>query len=106
LNNNIKTAVRYHQAGQFQQAESLYNQILKEDPDHADALHLLGVIARQRGEYDLAVELINKAIAKNSSVFIYHNNLGNAFKAIGRLNDAVECYEEALHLKPDYALAH
>ena len=99
MNNNIKTAVRYHQAGQFQQAESLYNQILQEDPGHADALHLLGVIARQRGEYDLAVELITKAIAKNSSVFIYHNNLGNAFKDLGRFDDAVECYEKALRIR-------
>jgi len=106
LNNNIKTAVRYHQAGQFQQAESLYNQILQEDPGHADALHLLGVIARQRGEYDLAVELITKAIAKNSSVFIYHNNLGNAFKDLGRLDDAVECYEKALRLRPNFPEAY
>ena len=106
MTNNLKTAVRYHQAGQFQQAESLYNQILQEDPGHADALHLLGVIARQRGEYDLAVELITRAIGKNSSVFIYHNNLGNAFKDLGRLDSAVECYEEALRIRPDYAVAH
>lgn len=106
MDNNIKNAVRYHQAGQFQQAELLYNQILQEDPDHADALHLLGVIARQRGEYDLAVKLIAKAIAKNSSILMYHNNLGNAFKDLGRLDAAVECYEEALCLRPDYASAH
>ena len=106
LNDNLKIAIQFHQAGQLRQAEVIYNQILQEYPDHADALHLLGVIARQRGEYESSVELITKAIAKNGSVFIYHNNLGNAFRDMGRLDAASRCYEKALLLRSDYAEPH
>ena len=35
-----------------------------------------------------------------------HNNLGNAFKEQGKLDEAVACYRRALELKPDYAEAH
>ena len=42
-------AVRHHQAGHLQQAEQLYRQILAQQPGHADALHMLGLIAHQLG---------------------------------------------------------
>ena len=35
-----------------------------------------------------------------------HNNLGNAFKDRGKLDEAAACYRRALELKPDYAEAH
>ena len=35
-----------------------------------------------------------------------HNNLGNAWKDQGKLDEAVACYQRALLLKPDYAAAH
>jgi Flp pilus assembly protein TadD len=38
-----------HQAGRLNEAEGLYRQILAVDPNHADGLHLLGVMAHQRG---------------------------------------------------------
>ena len=56
-------AVQHHQAGRFAQAEALYRQILAHQPNHADGLHLLGVIAAQNGRHDAAVDLFRKAIA-------------------------------------------
>ena len=35
-----------------------------------------------------------------------HNNLGNALKEQGKLDEAVACYRRALELKPDFAEAH
>ena len=46
----IKSALQLHQAGRLDQAESAYKQILKTDPEHPDALHLLGMVAYQRGK--------------------------------------------------------
>jgi predicted O-linked N-acetylglucosamine transferase (SPINDLY family) len=98
----IDNAIRYHQDGNIQQAEVLYRQIIQEDPDNADALHLLGLIAYQKGESRVAVELIEKAIAINDSSAMYHSNLGNVQKEIGEVYVAIEHYEKALSLKPDF----
>jgi len=35
-----------------------------------------------------------------------HNNLGMALVQLGRVQDAIGHYEQALRIKPDYAMAH
>ena len=102
----IKIAIEHHQSGRFPQAEVIYRQILQVEPNHSDALHLLGMIAHQVGKTELAVEFIDKAIAANPSISIYYNNLGRALHDAGRFDDAVSSYRKALVLKPDFAEAH
>jgi protein O-GlcNAc transferase len=99
-------ALRHHQAGRLSEAERLYRQILLADPQHADALHFLGVLAHQAGRNESAVDLIGKAIAQNGRVPAFHNNLGNALKALDRFEEAVACYRRALALKPDLFTAY
>jgi protein O-GlcNAc transferase len=102
----LAAAMRCHQGGRFVEAERLYEQILQSAPRHADALHLLGVLAHQTGRHDTAAVFIGKAIAENARVPAFHNNLGNALKAQGRLDDADRSYQSALALNPDYFEAH
>jgi protein O-GlcNAc transferase len=99
-------ALRHHQAGRLSEAEQLYRQILLADPHHADALHFLGVLALQAGRNESAVDLIDKALAQNGRVPAFHNNLGNALKALGRFEEAVISYQRALTLKPDLFTAY
>jgi len=61
----FELALRHHQAGQLQQAEHIYRQILAQQPKHADALHFLGLIAHQAGRHDMAVDLIRQSVAVN-----------------------------------------
>ena len=52
--------LQHHQAGRLQAAEQIYRQILAVEPNHADAIHLLGVIAHQvRQDHAIAVEYID-----------------------------------------------
>ena len=95
-------AMGHHQAGRLIEAERLYLQILQADPHHADALHFLGVLAHQIGRNDLAVDLIGKAIAQNAQVPAFHNNLGNALKAQGKLQEAAASYAGALVHKSNH----
>src|SRR5689334_19181609 len=102
----LEQAVRLHQAGETARAEALYREVLQTRPQHADALHLLGVIALQNGQHPRAVELISQAIAVNSKVPVYHLNRANAMRAAGRLDDAIAGYQDAIRLKPDFAEGH
>ena len=63
----LQQAIPLYQAGQLQQAEQICQQILKDFPQHADALHLLGVIAHQVGDYRIATSLIAQAIEIDSN---------------------------------------
>ena len=105
VQNLLAAATGHHQAGRLNDAEQLYRRILQADPLHADALHLLGVLAHQVGRNDDAVALIEKAIAQNGGVAAFHNNRGNALKALGRLDAAAAAYRRALALKPDHVEA-
>jgi len=102
----MNLAIGHHQAGRLAEAEALYRQILVQQPDHADALHLLGVVAHQMQKNQVAVELINRAIAVDPSIAMYHNNLGSALSATGQPEQAARAYREAIRLQPDYAEAH
>jgi tetratricopeptide (TPR) repeat protein len=102
----LAIAVQHHQAGRLQAAEQIYRQILAVEPNHVDALHLLGVLAFQVGRHEAAAEYIGRAIGLNGTIAAFHSNLGNVLKAQGKLDGAVICYRRALELKPDYAEAH
>jgi tetratricopeptide (TPR) repeat protein len=96
-------AVQHHRAGGLREAEQLYRQILALQPEHADALHHLGLVAHRTGQIVSAVDLIRRAIALNPNLFGAHNNLGNALRDMGRLHEAMAAYQQAIALRPDYA---
>jgi predicted O-linked N-acetylglucosamine transferase (SPINDLY family) len=102
----LQMALEHHQAGRLHQAQQIYQQILETEPRHADALHLLGVVAHQGGQYDTAIDLISRAIASNPSVPAFHNNLGEAYRGKHRLPEAMASYQQALRLNPAYGDAH
>ncbi len=77
---DLSEGVRHHNAGRLDEAEAMYRRVLKAHPDNADALHLLGVAARQAGRHDVAVDLIQRAIARNGRNPSYHANLGTALE--------------------------
>ncbi|OEJ68018.1 hypothetical protein BEN30_07050 [Magnetovibrio blakemorei] len=105
LQRTLNTAIQQHQAGDLRAAKTSYEQILKADPTHPAALHLLGVLAHQMGKGEIAIELISKAIHHMPGVCEMHFNLGYALKGAGKLEDALTQYRLAINLKPDYVEA-
>jgi hypothetical protein len=49
MHDDFPTAFDHHRHGRLNQAAQLYRAILAHDPQHCDALHLLGVVAYQQG---------------------------------------------------------
>ena len=91
----LAIAIQHHQSGRLQAAEQIYRQILAVDPNQADAIHLLGVIAFQSGNHQLAVQLNRRTIQLQGNAAFYHNNLGEAYRAMGQLAKATACYRRA-----------
>src|ERR1041385_48992 len=95
LQTEIDRAVRHHARGELDEAESIYRQILAHDPNHAHALHLLGIVAHQRGDQAGALSLVERAIAINGAVGDFYNTRGEIYRAMGRIDDALEQYRLA-----------
>jgi predicted O-linked N-acetylglucosamine transferase (SPINDLY family) len=106
LQQQFESGVSHHQAGRLVEAERFYRQVLALQPDHAEALHLLGMLAAQAGRLDVAVELIRRAIRIRPDFVNAHYNLGLALQDKGQLGEAVTSYRQAIQLQPDYAEAH
>lgn len=102
LERRFEEALALHQAGDFSEAQKRYRQILRKQPSHAHALHLLGVIDLQRKHFADALALIERAIALNPRNPGFYSNRANALQQLNRLEDAVDSYDQALALKPDY----
>jgi tetratricopeptide (TPR) repeat protein/2-polyprenyl-3-methyl-5-hydroxy-6-metoxy-1,4-benzoquinol methylase len=99
-------AVGHHRSGRLAEAESLYRDSLALDPNHADSLNCLGILAHQCGQNDAALELIARAISLQERNPQFHYNIALVLAASGRMDDAVSHNRRAIALKPDYTDAH
>lgn len=61
----LNRAMQLHRRGDIGSAAQIYRQIVDHEPANADAWQLLGVIARQTGKHDLALQLLSTALQHN-----------------------------------------
>ena len=101
----FSAGLKLHQVGRLVEAEALYRRTLATRPNYPDALHLLGVIASQTGRHELSVQLIQLAIEQDENSPLYYSNLGLSLQALDRLEEALESYDRALAVRPQYAEA-
>ena len=59
---SLNLAIKHHRSGSLPEAEQIYRDILRFDPNHCDALHLLGVVAHQSQQPHKAIEYITRAV--------------------------------------------
>jgi protein O-GlcNAc transferase len=98
----LQLGLTHHQADRLAETEACYREILQQEPQDPDALHLLGVIAQQRGQYDDAIQLIGAAIRKHPVAADYHNNLANTYRLHGNPSAAIASFRRATVLDPDH----
>jgi tetratricopeptide (TPR) repeat protein len=103
ISERMQAGLEHHQSGRVQEAETIYRSVLTEQPEHPDALHLLGVIALQFGNSEASVKLIEHAIKANPKEPQFYNMCGEAYRALRKYDVAITCYEQALAIQPDFA---
>lgn len=99
----LAQAMGLAQSGSLGEAEAVLLRIRAAFPRDPDALQLLGMLARQRGDQRAAIDLFRQSLAIEPRQPHVLNNLGNAHAAEGDHAAALEAYGRALALKPDYA---
>lgn len=102
----LERAVQHHRAGEFGPAESLYRGVLAKEPGELTALHLLSAILLERNRDAEAARWLERALERAPDQAIFHANLGEAYRRLGRLADASAHLRRAIALKPELAEAH
>jgi tetratricopeptide (TPR) repeat protein len=106
LDTRLQEAARHHEAGRFEAAEQGYREILRLDPEYAEALHLLGLLAHHAGRHEEGGEMIARAVDIDDTNPVYPANLASTLMAVGRLQEAQEYYVRALRIRPNFAEAY
>ena len=102
----VSEAIARQRAGNVTEARRIYHLVLEENPDHADALHLLGLLADDEGDTAAAADYIRRAVNNCPHAYPYHYNLANVLSKLKLSQEALGHYRTAIQLKPDYAQAH
>src|SRR5438270_6671075 len=100
-------ALRYHDAGDLSLAEQSCLTVLEDAPSHAEALHLLGLIAWRRGNLGQALDYLKRSLSvTNGADARAWKHLGDVHLVARNVPAAVASYEQALRLRPDLGAAH
>src|SRR5689334_21671150 len=91
--------LRELQAGRPLEAQLACEQALALDPQHADSLHLMGVLCFRTQQYDHAVEWLVRAIRQEPRP-VFLASLGRALRRLARHEEALQTFDKAIQLKP------
>ena len=91
---------------QFDNAKVLADEVVRRAPDHAEALHLLGLLAQRAGHGQQALDLVGDAIKLKPDNAVFHASRADALQSLGRSAPAVAGYDTAIALNPAYVEAH
>ncbi len=83
-----------------------YVEVLRNDPQNADALYYVAVVACQEGQYREGVELARRAVANGPPQARVHNLLGQALYRLGERLEAAKNFDRAIALDANFADAH
>ena len=103
---NFQQALALLESGQIVHAQAGFEDILRKQPRHADALHLLGLIAARSNDPKKAVVLIGKSIQIDPSNPVAYLNRGAVLQELEQWEEALASYEQALALHPAFAAVY
>ena len=101
----IRNAFDLHRGGRLAEAERLYDEILRADPRHLDALFLLGSLHFQRGDWTAALARFDQALAIKPDMLDALAARGAALSSLDRHQEALAAYDRALSVRPGHLQA-
>jgi tetratricopeptide (TPR) repeat protein len=105
LSQVLNRAAALHRKGDLAQAEQLYLRLLAAQPDHFDALQMLGILRYQQKRLPEALSLLGAAVQAKPEFPPALLHRGLVLDALDRRAEALASYDQALALAPNYAEA-
>jgi tetratricopeptide (TPR) repeat protein len=89
--------------GNLRAAMEGYMKILTREPTNADALYYVAVVAAQEGQHAESIKLAQRALSFGPPQARLHNLLGQSHFRLGQVREALDQYNRAIALQPDFA---
>lgn len=102
IGQSLQRALDLHERGRLDEADKHYLAVLAAQPDHADALHFLGLLRLQQRRFDDAFGLIAQSLRLRPGMADAWCNQGTVLQALGRFEEAIGSYDRAMALQPAY----
>ncbi|RZB28970.1 MAG: hypothetical protein AEth_01574 [Candidatus Argoarchaeum ethanivorans] len=96
----------YYYAGRYEDSEEELRNVIKLNPDYAEAHYNLGILFYNLKRFGEAEKEYRGAIRINPDFAEAHINLGILLKGSKRFNEAEKEYRGAIRINPDYVEAH
>ncbi|HWK45706.1 MAG TPA: sulfotransferase [Stellaceae bacterium] len=96
----VGRAYAHWNAGQADQADLFCRRVLAARPGHADALHLLGLMAHARGNLDRAIAHLRQACRAPRAPAVYSSNLAEMYRQKGLLAEGEAAARRAVATDP------
>jgi len=101
----LNLGVYYFKAGQYEQAQPLFEQILNTRPNHSKANEFMGNLTFNAGQYETAAVYYQRAISNNNPPYSYYG-LGRSLQKLENYSGAYQAYEQAVTRDPRFGEAY
>ena len=102
----IEQGLFHHRRGETRLAMDRYVEVLRRDPQNADALYYSSVIACQEGQFKEGIDLARRSLSFRRGQARAHNLIGKALSEMGQPKDALDAFDEALACDINFAEAY
>lgn len=99
-------AFHFYKEGQLQEAEYVYNQILKDFPKNDRAQNDLGNVLFEMDRLEEAINCFRKAMETNPNLDQAPYNLANVLSEFGQTNESIKLYRRAIEINPNFFEAY
>jgi predicted Zn-dependent protease len=97
LDEILQKGIEAYGAGQVPEAERLFDQILRSQPDHPDANHKMGKLAFGEDRVEEALAYFKIALIADPNEGEYWLNYIDALLELNKLDDAKAVFDQARH---------
>ena len=102
----IQQGLVHHRSGQLSLAMDRYTQVLRNDPQNADALYYIAVVACHEGQFQQGIDLARRSLSYRPRQARAHNLIGQALHRMGQIKDALESFDTAIECDVNFADAY
>lgn len=92
----LRSAIAAQQNGDLEEAGRQFDGVMKQAPDHPEALHYFGMYMHRCGKSEEAVAIIERSLKINPNQPSAFNNLGSLYRIQGREDEADNAFWNAV----------